>query len=357
MEPWFDEREANALRDYMFSGGWVTEFRQTEAFEAEICSFTGARHCIVTNNGTVALSIALLAVGVGPGDHVLVPNLTMIATPNAAKLIGGAPVFVDVEATTLNMDITTAERLITSKTKAIIHVSLNGRSNDIDRLLSLCRSQGISLIEDAAQSLGSYNRGRHLGIIGDIGTFSFSAPKVISTGQGGALVTNDDALATAIRKIKDFGRTSGGKDIHESIGFNFKFTDIQAVIGLEQMKKLPRRLERKKEIWRRYQQNLASIDAIEWVDTDLKAVSPWFIDIFVEERDFLQAFLKEHGIGSRPFYPPIHLQKAYSGPVHQSFPVATRYGLRGLWLPSSSRLGDDGIDRVCEGVSAFFKGH
>lgn len=355
MEPWFDEREADALRDYVISGGWMTEFRQTEAFEKQLCSFTGAAHAIATNNGTIGLSLALLAVGVGPGDEVIVPDLTMIATPNAAKLIGALPALVDIEPQTLNMDLRAVAAAISARTKVVIHVSLNGRSNDLDALQALCRSRDIRLIEDAAQALGSYNRGRHLGTVGDIGSFSFSAPKVISTGQGGALVTNDDVLASRIRKLKDFGRTSGGNDTHESLGFNFKFTDLQAVVGLEQMKKLPWRLERKKEIWRRYREGLAGVGALGWLETDLAEVSPWFIDVYLDDREALRAHLQKNGIGSRPVYPPVHAQAAY-GLAYAGFPMTERFSARGLWLPSSSKLSDGEIARICAVVRAFFQG-
>lgn len=353
MEPWFDEREADALAAYVRSGGWLTEFRQTEAFEDQLRAFTGAAHAIATTNGTVSLTLALLALGVGPGDEVIVPDLTMIATANAARLIGAVPVFVDVEPRTLNLDLEAVAGAFGARTRAVIHVSLNGRSNDLDVLHALCRARGVGLVEDAAQSLGSYRRGRHLGTIGDVGSFSFSTPKVITTGQGGALVTGDDALARRLRQLKDFGRTTGGHDLHEALGFNFKFTDLQAVVGLEQMKKLPWRLRRKKELWRLYREGLAGVDAIEWIETDLAEVSPWFIDVYVADRDALRAHLAQHGIGSRPVYPPIHAQPVY-GLASTRFPVTERFSARGLWLPSSSRLSDADVARVCEAVRGFY---
>jgi perosamine synthetase len=352
MAPWFDEHEAEAVRAYLLSGGWATEFRQTALFEQRLCAFTGAAHAVATCNGTISLSLALLALGVGPGDEVIVPDLTMIATANAARMIGATPVLVDVEPRTLNMDLQAVAAAAGPRTRAVIHVSLNGRSNDLDALVALCRARDLRLVEDAAQSLGSWNRGRHLGTIGDIGSFSFSAPKVISTGQGGALVTNDRVLAARLRKLKDFGRTSGGHDVHESLGFNFKFTDLQAVLGLEQMKKLPWRLQRKKEIWRAYRRGLAGVGGLEWVETDLADVSPWFIDVYLDDRDGLRAHLEHNEIGARPVYPPIHGQRAHGG-GRGAFPVAERFSARGLWLPSSSRLSDDDVARVCEAVREF----
>jgi len=354
MEPWFGQEEADALRDYMMAGGWVTEFRQTQAFEASLADFTGAKHCIATNNGTISLSLALMAVGVKAGNDVMVPDMTMIATPNSARLIGANPVFVDVEPDTLNMDIDQAIAAITPGTAAVVHVSFNGRCNNIERLRDACNERGVPLIEDSAQSLGSYHKGRHLGTFGDIGSFSFSAPKVISTGQGGALITDDDTLAAKLRKLKDFGRMGGGNDIHDDIGFNFKFTDLQAVVGIEQMKKLPWRVSRKKEIFQRYVEGLADLEAVDMLPTDLDATSPWFIEVFVDDRDGLQAHLKDNDIGSRPIYPPIHAQQAY-GLNELSFPVTERAAARGLWLPSSSKLSDTDIDRVCSAIAGFFE--
>jgi len=210
MEPWFDEKEADALHKYVLSGGWGTEFSQTEKFEQLLRDYTGAKHCIVTTSGTVTLTLALLAAGVKEHDEVIVPDLTMIATPNSAKLIGAVPILVDVDNKTLNIDIAKVEAAITPKTKAVIHVSYNGRCNHIYDLKDFCSLNNIYLIEDAAQSLGSFYRSSHLGTIGDIGSLSFSSPKVITTGQGGALLTNHAELALKLRKLKDFGRRSGG---------------------------------------------------------------------------------------------------------------------------------------------------
>ena len=248
MEPNYGEEEVSAMQRYLMSGGWLTEFEKTEEFERLLCEFTGSKYCVATNNGTISLTLALLALGVKPGDEVIVPDLTMIATPNSAKLIGAEPKFVDVEKETLCIDIDRAEEIITSKTKCLIHVSFNGRTNDLHKVKKFCMNHNLYLIEDAAQSLGSYYNGNHLGTIGDIGSLSFSSPKIITTGQGGALLTNDKAMFKDIRKLKDFGREIGGNDIHDSIGYNFKYTDMQAVIGIEQMKKLKKRADRKKEI-------------------------------------------------------------------------------------------------------------
>ena len=174
-------------------------------------------------------------------------------------MLGAKPIFVDVEAETLCINFSEVKEAINKKTKAIILVSANGRypKESIDSFIKLSNDTGIPIIEDAAQSLGSfYPDGNHIGKAGIIGSFSFSAPKIISTGQGGALITDDDKLANKLRKLKDFGRSVGGNDIHDEIGFNFKFTELQACIGIEQMNKLKKRMIRKKEIWSLYKKTL-----------------------------------------------------------------------------------------------------
>ncbi len=356
MRPWFGEEEKRALCEYMDEEGFITEFKRTERFEQMIAEYTGARHCIVVNNGTISLTLAAIATGIQAGDEVLVPNFTMIATPNSVKMFGAVPVFVDVEETTLCMDIELARKAITSKTKAIMLVAANGRypKAGIAAFEALAVEKGIMLIEDAAQSLGSiYPDGRHIGRAGIIGSFSFSAPKIISTGQGGALITDDDRIASTLRRLKDFGRASGGNDVHNSIGYNFKFTELQACIGIEQMKKLPARVARKKEIWQRYRDGLDNMAEIRLFEHDLRYTVPWFIDALVERRDELQAFLKGHGIGTRVMYPPINKQKAYG--VFGNHPVSEHVGREGLWLPSATQLSDQDIERVCAMIRRFYE--
>jgi perosamine synthetase len=355
MEPWFGVEEKTALSEYMDEGGFITEFRRTEEFERAIAAFTGAEHCIVVNNGTVSLTLAALALGIRPGDEVIVPNYTMIATANSIAMLGAKPVFVDVEPTTLCLDISLAASAMTEKTRAIFFVSANGRypSAGIEAFSALANERGVALVEDAAQALGSfYPDERHVGRAGVMGSFSFSAPKIISTGQGGALITDDATVAARLRRLKDFGRARGGLDVHDTIGYNFKFTELQACVGIEQMKKLPARIHRKKEIHREYQRQLQGVDEVHLFKHDLERTVPWFIDAMVTGRDGLQQYLKDRGIGSRTMYPPMNRQKAYG--VGGSFPVSENVGQHGLWLPSSNQLSNDDIHRVCAAVRDYY---
>jgi perosamine synthetase len=270
-------------------------------------------------------------------------------------MIGANPIFVDVESDTLCLDINLVEKAITPKTKAVFLVSANGRypACGIAAFEALCKKYGLILLEDSAQSLGCfYPDGRHVGTAGLIGSFSFSVPKIITTGQGGALVTNDVEMAKRLRKLKDFGRSGGGNDIHDTIGYNFKFTDVQAAIGIEQMKKLPDRLLLKKQIHRIYSEGLKSIKAVQLFEQDLKVGAPWFIDVLAERRDDLRRHLTSHGIGSRVMYPPINAQKAYGRTG--SFPVSERIGREGLWLPSSAQLTAAEVQHICATIRSFY---
>ena len=356
MRPFFGADEKQAICDYMDEDGFLTEFRRTEQFEQAIAEYTGAKHCIVVNNGTISLTLAALALGLRAGDEVIVPNYTMVATPNSQKLYGAKPIFVDVDQKTLCIDIEKLKAAITKNTKAIFLVSANGRfpTTDIAEYENLSKSLGIPMIEDAAQSLGSfYPDGRHIGRAGAIGSFSFSAPKIISTGQGGALITDSDEIAYRIRRLKDFGRAAGGNDMHDTIGYNFKFTELQAVIGLEQIKKLTERVTLKKLIWSQYQKNLHDVDEVATFNHDLEYTTPWFIDTLVERRDELIAFLKQCQIGTRVMYPPITGQVAYG--LEVSSPVAELVGQKGLWLPSSIDLTEDDISYICDAIKQFYR--
>jgi len=355
MEPWFDEKEAKAVYKYLQGDGWITEYTKTGELEDQIAKFTGARYCVMTVNGTVSLILALLALEITQGDEVLVPDLTMIATPNAASLLGIKPVLVDVDPDTFCMNMIKAHKAITHKTKAVMYVSLNGRSGDMKQIKKFCKEHHLYLIEDSAQSLGSYFGKKHLGTFGEIGTLSFASPKIITTGQGGALLTNSSKLYHKIKKLKDFGRVRGGIDIHDDWGWNFKFTDLQSIIGLEQMKKLPQRLKRKKEIYKKYTDGLKEIEEISFIPTNVGMTTPWSIDVYLKSPPKLAEYLKRKGIGTRTVYPAIHTQKIYRNKKYKGeFPVASEYARTGLWLPSSSKLTDDEVEYIISNIRWFY---
>ena len=354
-EPQFGKNERVSLNKYMLEGGWVTEFKKTQELEEMIKNYTRAKHCVLVNNGTVSLLLAGLACEIGRGDEVIVPNFTMIATPNAFRLLGAKPVLVDVEADTLCLDYKKVVANITKKTKAIVLVSSNGRypSYNISNLKTLCKRKGIYLIEDSAQSLGSfYPNGKHIGTIGDIGCFSFSPDKIITTGQGGAVVTNNSRLEKKIRKLKDFGRRRGGNDIHDFLGFNFKFTDIQAVIGIEQLKQINLRIEKKKKIFIEYKKRILTNKYIQLIDNPIENTAPWFIEVIAKRRSGLVKHLKNYNISTRLMYPSINSQKIYK--CNGDFPISEKIGKEGLWLPSSINLRKNEIKIICERINEFY---
>jgi perosamine synthetase len=248
-------------------------------------------------------------------------------------------------------------RLISTRGVSESDVSIpRAAEYDLVALQQLAGERSLHLVEDAAQSLACRYQRAHLGTYGAAGSFSFSIHKLVGTGNGGTFVTDDEGLCQKMRLVKDFGRPTAGIDRHETLGYNFKFTDFQAVVGIEQMKKLPARAERKKAIFARYRERLSDGAGVSFLGTDLAEVTPWFMDILVEpgRRDPLAAYLKARGIGTRPFYPAIHTQPPFAEGTG-AFPHSAEASARGLWLPSSPRLTDEDVDYVCEGVHDFFR--
>jgi perosamine synthetase len=352
MEPWVGVEEQREVLKVLKSG-WLTEAGKTRDFEKSLASFVGSRYAVAVSNGTVSLFAALSSLGVGPSDEVIVPDFTMIASPNAILLTGASPIFVDIEKETLCLDLTDVEKKITKKTKAIMPVPINGRAPDMVKLTAIAKKYKLFIVEDAAQALGSYYRGKHLGTFGEVGSFSFSTPKVITTGQGGALVTNNKRLYEKMIRIKDFGRRKRGTDDYEEVGYNFKFTDLQAALGIAQMRKLKWRLKKKKQMYYLYRKLLQDIPEIKFIETNLGDVSPWFIDIIVPDPVILNKYLKIKGIETRRFYPAIHTTKFYQQTGR--FPNSLWAAKHGLWLPSSTFLKNEDIKRICREIRGFYK--
>jgi perosamine synthetase len=357
-EPEFGFLEAEYVQKYMLSGGYLTEFKVTREFSEEIKNFVSSKYCFLTNNGTVSLMLSMWALGIRPGDEVLVPNFTMAATAQSVHLCSGTPKFVDVEATTLCIDQDSLFEAVSPKTVGVILVTPNGRypSYDVDKLRQRLEAKGIWLLEDAAQSLGSfYEDGKHIGTKGIIGSFSLSPAKIISTGQGGVMITDSEKMAAKILKLKDFGRDGSGLDQHDQIGGNFKFTDLQAAVGLAQMTKLTTRVELKKRIYKQYSEELAQLPEVDLIHHNLSLTAPWFVDGLFKQRDQLSEFLRMNNIGTRAMYPPLSLQKAFKYAPAGSFPISEAIGKKGLWLPSSVNLTQDNISKICSLIIKFFR--
>lgn len=363
IEPVFGDEERRAVYDYMGTGAWLTEHVKTSELEEVIANYLGVKHCIMFPNGTLALYAALHVMHIGPGSRVIVPDFTMIASANAVRMLGAEPVLVDVD-TNLCMDLDNVERILYNRrshheTNCIMVVDINGRTPDMSRLAMLALAYGCNVIEDACQAFGSApTNSWKCGAFGDIAAFSFSPHKIVSMGQGGCLVTNDDMYNVMLRRFKNFGRRSSGGTDFDVFGTNLKFTDLQAVIGLVQMKYIDIRVERKREMYQRYWDRLHNLPQLSFIETDLIVNTPWYVDVLVptDSRAELMQYLKAIGVGTQAFYPPIHsLSGPWSG-EDEGFPVSTEVSKRGLWLPSSLSLTNSDIDFVCEAITNFYRG-
>jgi perosamine synthetase len=342
--PALGEREKAALAAVVDSG-FPNDGEVTTELERRIAARCGVPYAVATTSGTTALFLALAALGVGPGDEVLVPDVTFIASASAVTLTGARPVLVDVDPATLCMDPRAAAAALTPRTRAIMPVHVSGRAADLPAL----RALGLPIVEDAAEALGSRRFGAPLGAHGALGCFSFSPNKTITTGQGGMVVTRDAALHQRLRELKDQGRPArgtGGDDVHVSVGYNFKLTNLQAAVGLAQLDELDARLAHQVWLARAYRERLAGHPRLSLLPFELEAGEvPQWIDALVDGRDALHDLLREQGIHTRRFWHPLHTQAPYAA---SGFPVATAAAARALWLPSALSLDEADLDRVCE---------
>ena len=343
------QRIAESIRNECVSQGKVTA-----QFEHDLADFLEVEHVIAVSSGSTALLMALMAVGVGPGDEVILPNRTWISTAHAVCLLGAKVVLVDVEQKRPIIDAEQIEAHITAKTKGVIPVHLNGRSGDMKKIREIAQSHSLFVIEDAAQAFASRNHDGFLGTQSDIGCFSLSVAKTIATGQGGFAVTDNTELAKGMRAIRTHG-VENVKDPKNWImpGFNFRFTDIQASIGLVQLQKLPERLELLKEIYRQYIDGMSSTPELKPIPVDLEAGEvPIYNEFLCEKRDELMKYLKAQNIEARPFYPD--LDKApYLNQGSLYYPNSRKYGENGLFLPSGPGQSIGNINKVIDAIHKF----
>jgi len=322
----------------------------TTVFERRIADLCAVPYAVAVTSGTAAIFLGLVACGVGPDDEVLVPDITFVATANAVKLAGAKPVLVDVDPDDFCMDPACAEAAITNRTKAILPVHVSGRAAPMPALQELARKHGLRIVEDAAAALGSRAYGAALGTFGDVGCFSFTATKTITTGQGGMVITKDAFLHQRLRELKDQGRPvrgTGGADEHLSVGYNFKLTNLQAAMGLAQLEELPARLDHLRRLYTLYREELARTPRIQVLDFDLEAgESPQWIDAIVDDRDSLHNYLLAHDVYTRKYWYPVHRQPPYKC-GDESFSNSTRVSYRALWLPSALTLTADDVHYVC----------
>lgn len=325
-------------------------------FEERFARWVGVRYAVATVNGTAAIHLALRLLGIGPGDEVIVPALTFVATVNPVVYVGATPVVVDVDPLTWNIDPDEVERAITDRTRAVIPVHLYGNPADMSRLVDIARRYGLYVIEDAAEALGTTYDGRHVGTFGNIGVFSFNGNKVITTGGGGMLVTNDEDLAARARLLVNQGRRAGIFEYeHQEIGYNYRLTNLQAALGLAQLERLPHFLEVKRRIAALYQQLLQGVPGLAWQYELENASSNWWLfsvliepTKFGEDRHMVAERLRRYGIQVRPLFLPLTQQPAYKKYAFKNCPVAEFLHARGLNLPSATFLTDKEIRETCQ---------
>jgi len=350
--------EEKKLINEVLDNNYPNQGKFTALFEEKICKLLGCKHAVAVTSGTAAMFLSLKSLNIGYGDEVIVPDMTFFGTASSVEMCGAEPILVDIDPNTMNMDPDAFNQAITKKTKAVMPVHVSGRAADIDDIIKIADKNNIFVVEDAAEAFMSKHKGKYLGTFGRLGCLSFSPAKTITTGQGGAILVNDEGLYTRLQELKDQGRPkrgTGGDDIHGAIGYNFKFTDLQAAVGLGQLTYLNTRIERLKRNYRLYVENLRDVDGISIFNFDIdNGELPQWTDAIVENRNDLDKYLRSKDIDCRRFWFPIHTQAPYKLP-DDNFPNSTAMSKKAIWLPSAFTLSDEDINTVCNHIKEFIE--
>lgn len=348
MKPWLDEQEARAAADVV-SSGWLAQGPRVAEFEAAFAPRVGSQHGVAVSSCTTALHLALHLLGVGPGDEVVVPSFSFVATSNCAVYVGATPVFADVEPADGNLSVRTVEPVLTERTRAVIVVDQGGMPADVEPLRRLCEGRGIALVEDAACAAGSRYRGGPAGADALLATWSFHPRKLLTTGEGGMLTTTDAALAERARRLREHGMNISAAARHQSrqpvlesyleVGFNFRMTDIQAAVGLVQLGKLDQMVARRRQLAAAYQELLADVPGLRtvadpsWGESNFQS---FWVELGPEyplSRTELLGALAQEGVSARAGIMAAHRQPAYAGAPHAGLPVTERLTDTTLILP------------------------
>jgi perosamine synthetase len=356
-DPELGSRELELLTLCIAEGMISSQGRFVEQFEAEFSAACHARHGVAVANGTCALHLALEALEIGPGDEVIVPSLTFIATANAVKHAGATPVFADVDPATLCLSAKTIEPLITAKSKAIIPVHLMGQPCDMPAICRLARRHSLHVIEDAAEAHGAEVEGRRVGSFGDINCFSFYANKMITTGEGGMCTTNHAALADRMRVLRGHGMDPSRKYWHNVIGYNYRMTNLQAALGVAQLPLLNHWVEKRRWISARYRELLAGhSSAIYFLEEPSGTRSARWMSLAMLAdsncRDPLIDDLFRQGIEARPLFWPVHQMPPYRGGRAAALPMTEDLSRRGVMLPSHTKLVEADLEMICESIAS-----
>lgn len=365
-QPLLDGREAELLRECISSGWISSDGPYVQQFEEDFSRYLGVRHGIAVCNGTAALEVALYAAGVGAGDEVIMPSFTIISCAIAAVRLGAVPVFVDVEPDTWCMDVAQVESAITPRTRAVLPVHMYGHPVDMDPLLAIAERHGLAVVEDAAQVHGAEYKGRRCGALGQVASFSFYANKIVTTGEGGMVVTSDAAAAERARAYRNLCFEPQRRFHHSTLSFNFRMTNLQAAVGVAQVERLDQFVEIKRRLGAYYRARLATLKGLttqverEWAKTVY-----WMYCIVLDESTGLTAEdmmreLGKRGVGTRPFFLGLHEQPALLRMGHggrgRAFPVTERIAKQGLYLPSGLTLTEPVVDKVVAAVAEVLNG-
>jgi len=323
-------------------------------FERRFSDFVGVSHATSVCNGTVALHLALLAIGMGPGDEVIVPTLTYVASVNMIAATGATPVFVDSIQNTWQLDPSAVERAITSRTKAVMVVHLYGGSCDMSAICRICKDNRILLIEDCAEAFGTYYEDRHVGTFGDVATFSFFGNKTITTGEGGMVISNDAQVLERAFHLKTQAVSPSQEYWHDMLGYNYRMTNICAAIGVAQLEHAEYILEKKRQLAAWYDKYLAGLPVRRQAEPPHSRHSWWLNSILVapELRDNLRQHLRDASVETRPLFPPVHAFPHYDSGL--SFPIAENISKSGLSLPSYPDLTESDVRTISSKIAGFF---
>lgn len=356
-----EDAKANVLS--ALESGWISSAGSyVSQFEKDFSDYIGVKHAITVSNGTAALHVALLSLGIQKGDEVIVPAFTMAATWLAVIYTGAIPVFVDCEADTYNIDPDLIEKKISPRTKVIIPVHIYGHPVNMNKIVKIAKKYKLKIIEDAAEAHGAEYKGKKCGSIGDINCFSFYGNKIITTGEGGMVTTNSDELADKARKIKDLFHSDKKRFIHEEVGYNYRLTNLQAAVGCGELKHIDKYISKKQKMADTYRRGLEGIPGITTPTTKNYAKNVyWMYSILIDEnkfcmdKDTFRAKLKERGIDTRDFFyspsdQPI-LQKYLS--KSDRFPITDRISKQGCYLPSGLAITDIQIERVISEIKGL----
>ena len=360
-QPYLDHLELQAVKE-CFDANWITEGPKSKEFVTRLSSVLGFKYGVLASNGTVALYMGLIAMGIKPGDEVIVPDFTFIASANAITMCGAKPIFCDIDET-LHIDLKKAKKLITRKTKAIMPVHIYGMACDMESVMQFAESNGLKVIEDAAQAVGVTWNGKQAGTFGDIGTFSFFADKTITTGEGGLVVTNNPDTYEKLQYLRNQGRINRGSFVHPEIGYNFRLTDLQSAIGLVQLEKLAEIIEKKKNILNHYAKSLSpEIDLIRPLENSKSGHIPFRVCFRINGGSQpLLKFLAESKIETRTFFYPLHSQPSYIKKYNRitnrlaksDFSISDKMFDEGVCLPSWVGISEEEIEYISGKINEF----